>query len=89
MKQQILGQLLRLAEKCFIIFGLTFFSGAFGINSLGMIIPPGVVSLIRYFVWGASTFLILMLWQNTLIAFSRNCLLFLLTGLAYFSFAYS
>ena len=89
MNQQILGQLIRLAEKSFIILGLTFFSGAFGINSLGMIIPPGVVSLIRYLIWGASTALILLLWQNTLIAFSRNFLLFLLTGLAYFSFIWS
>ena len=89
MNQQILGQLIRLAEKSFIILGLTFFSGAFGINSLGMIIPPGVVSLIRYLIWGASTALIVLLWQNTLIAFSRNFLLFLLTGLAYFSFIWS
>ncbi|MDY6896701.1 MAG: O-antigen ligase family protein [Cyanobacteriota bacterium] len=89
MRQQILSQLLRLAEKSFIILGLTFFSGAFGINSLGMIISPGVVSLIRYFVWGASTFLVLILWQNTLITFSRNFLLLLLTGLAYFSFLWS
>ena len=51
MNQQILGQFIRLAEKSFIILGLTFFSGAFGINSLGMIIPPGVVSLIRYLIW--------------------------------------
>ena len=89
MNQQILGQLIRLAEKSFIILGLTFFSGAFGINSLGMIIPPSVVSLIRYLIWGASTALIVLLWQNTLIAFSRNFLLFLLTGLAYFSFIWS
>ena len=89
MGQKILSQLIRFAEKGFIVLGLTFFSGAFGINSLGLVIPAGVVSLIRYLIWGASTFLILILWQHTIIAIRRNLLLFILTVIAYFSFAWS
>ena len=89
MEQKILAQLLRLAEKSFIVLGLTFFSGAFGINSLGLVIPPMIVTLIRYFTWGASAFLILILWQSTIISIGRNFLLFVLTILAYFSFTWS
>jgi O-antigen ligase len=89
MEQKILGQLLRLAEKSFIVIGLTFFSGALGVDSLGLVVPNAVVSLFRYLTWAGSAFLILILWQNTLIAIGRNFLLFLLTVLAYFSFAWS
>ncbi len=89
MSQKILGQLIRLAEKSFIVLGLTFFSGAFGIFSLGLILPEPVVSFLRFFIWGASTFLILILWQNTLVAICRNFLLFLLSVLTYFSFVWS
>lgn len=89
MRQQILSQLFRLLEKSFIILGLTFFSGAFGITSLGKVLPQFVVSLARFSIWGISVFLVLLLWQKSLITISRNLLLFLLTALAYFSFFWS
>ncbi len=89
MERQILAQLLRLAEKIFIVLGLTFFSGAFGVNSLGLVVPQPVISLIRFTIWGGSAFLILILWKNTLLAIGRNLLLFTLIALAYFSFLWS
>lgn len=89
MEQKILGQLLRLGEKIFVILGLTFFSGAFGVDSLGLVFPQAVVSLLRFSIWGASAFLILFFWKNTLLSIARNFLLFLLSVLAYFSFVWS
>jgi O-antigen ligase len=89
MQQQILNQLIRLIEKSFIVLGLTFFSGAFGTYSLGIVVPSFVIGLIKFFVWGTSTFLILILWKNTLITIRRNLLLFLLTALACLSFMWS
>ena len=89
MKQQMLNQFIKLLEKSFIVLSLTFFSGALGINSLGLLVPESIVSLIRYSIWGISVFLIFILWQNTIITISRNLLLFLLTALTYFSFLWS
>ncbi|MBV6623904.1 MAG: O-antigen ligase family protein [Rivularia sp. (in: Bacteria)] len=89
MTQQIFSQIIRLLEKSFIVVGLTFFSGAFGVDSLGLVLPQSVVSLFRFSTWGISAFLVLLLWQNTLIKISQNLLLFILVAIAYFSFIWS
>lgn len=89
MNQQILNQFFRLAEKSFIVLGLSFFSGVFGGLSLGLVLPRIVISFLTFFVFGTSIFLNLIFWKNTLFIISRNLLLFLLTALAYFSFIWS
>ncbi|AFY55945.1 lipid A core-O-antigen ligase-like enyme [Rivularia sp. PCC 7116] len=89
MTQQIFSQIIRLLEKSFIFIGLTFFSGVFGVDSLGIVLPQSIVSLFRFSTWGISAFLVLLLWQNTLIKISQNLLLFILVAIAYFSFIWS
>ncbi|MEO1561340.1 MAG: O-antigen ligase family protein, partial [Cyanobacteria bacterium J06632_19] len=86
MTQQIFSQIIRLLEKSFIFLGLTFFTGAFGMYSLGLVLPQSVVSLFRFSTWGISVFLIFILWQNTIIKISKNLLLFILIAIAYLSF---
>ncbi|BAZ09686.1 O-antigen polymerase [Calothrix sp. NIES-4071] len=80
---------LRLAEKIFIILGLSFFAGIFGVNSLGFILPKIIVTLIRYFVWGMSSVLICVFWKSAIVIASKNKLLCILTGLALLSFTWS
>jgi O-antigen ligase len=80
---------LRLAEKGFIILGLTFFSGVFGIHSLGLLLPNAVITLIRFFIWGTSSVLVCIFWKSTIITASRNILLCIFTALALLSFTWS
>lgn len=80
---------IRLAEKSFIILGLSFFSGIFGIYSLGLVLPQAVVTLIRFLIWGMSSILICVFWKSTIITVSRNILICILTALAFLSFIWS
>jgi O-antigen ligase len=80
---------LRFAEKAFIILGLSFFSGVFGVHALGAVLPKFVVTLVRFSVWGMSTILVCLFWKSTIITASRNKLLCLLTVLALVSFLWS
>ncbi len=89
MKSKVGSESLRLAEKGFIILGLSFFTGVFGVHSLALVLPSAVVTLIRFFVWGMSTLLVGILWKSTIIIVSRNVLLCILTALAYLSFSWS
>lgn len=89
MKKKTLSKFLRLAEKGFIILGLSFFSGVFGVHALGALLPKFVVTLVRFSVWGMSTILVCLLWKSTIITASRDKLLCLLTVLALVSFVWS
>lgn len=89
MKKKTLSNFLRLAEKGFIILGLSFFSGVFGVHSLGAVLPKAVVTLVRFFVWGMSTILVCLFWKSTIMTASRDKLLCLLTVLALVSFLWS
>jgi exopolysaccharide production protein ExoQ len=80
---------LRLAEKSFIILGLSFFSGIFGVYSLSLVLPKVVVTLVRFLVWGMSSILICVFWKSTIIILSRNILICILTALAFLSFSWS
>ena len=80
---------MRFAEKSFIILGLSFFSGIFGVYSLGLVLPQAVITLILFLVWGMSNILICVLWKSTIITVSRNILICILTALAFFSFIWS
>ncbi len=79
----------RLAEKIFIILGLSFFAGVFGINSLGLILPKFIVQLLMYFIWGMSSFLVCFFWKSAIITASKNKFLCILTLLALLSFTWS
>ncbi len=88
-QQSNIVSILRIAEKSFIILGLSFFSGVFGVHSLGLLLPKAVITFIRFFIWGASTILVCLFWKNAIITFSRNIFFCFLTLLAIFSFIWS
>jgi O-antigen ligase len=77
---------LDIAEKLFAIIGLTFFSGGFSVGaSLGTnpplpgLIPPIVLSMIRYFVWIFSTIFIGLRWKHSLTVASKDIWFWILT----------
>ncbi|MBW4593975.1 MAG: O-antigen ligase family protein [Brasilonema angustatum HA4187-MV1] len=80
---------LRIAEKAFIILGLSFFSSVFGVDSLGLVLPSAVVTFIRFFVWGMSTLLVAVFWKKTIILCRKNILLCILSVIALLSFLWS
>lgn len=84
-----MSRLLKFAEQCFVILSLTFFSGAFGLDSLALVLPEVLISLIRFFVWGMSTILVCIFWKSTIIAFCRAKILGILTVIAFLSFIWS
>jgi O-antigen ligase len=80
---------LRFAEKIFIILGLSFFSGVFGVESMGDVLPKAIVTLIRFFVWGMSSILVCIFWKSAIITATRDKLLCILTALVLLSFIWS
>ncbi|MGI2902620.1 O-antigen ligase family protein [Tolypothrix sp. VBCCA 56010] len=89
MKKKSQNKSLRLAEKGFIVLGLSFFSGIFGVHSLGLVLPQAVVTLIIFLVWGMSSILICVFWKSTIITVSQNIFICILTALAFLSFSWS
>ncbi len=79
---------LRLAEKGFIILGLTFFSVVFD-RSLSLVLPEIVITLIRFFIWGTSSILVGVFWKSTIDTIGKNILLCILTALTALSFLWS
>lgn len=71
-------------EKTIAILGLLFFSGVFV-----QIIPPGLVSLIRYIVWLGPTMLMLFRHRSTREVARRSKLLWVLVALILLSFLWS
>ena len=84
-----MSEFLKLAEKGFIILGLTFFSGVFGPDSLGAVLPGIVITLIRFFIWGTSSILVCIFWKRTVGAIGKNKLFCILTVLIILSFVWS
>jgi exopolysaccharide production protein ExoQ len=70
-------------EKCFVIFGLTFFSGAFSIGANEALqqpglIPESIITLVRYAIWFISTVAVMLQWKRALWFFGRDPWLWLL-----------
>ncbi|MCP6763086.1 MAG: O-antigen ligase family protein [Fischerella sp. CENA71] len=84
-----IGKYLRFGEKVLIISGLSFFSGIFGTQSMGIILSEGLITFIRFSLWGIFTFLVFLFWQDAIAIINRNKVLFILTAIAYFSFLWS
>jgi exopolysaccharide production protein ExoQ len=87
-------KLLLLAETCFVILGLTFFTGGLtlGTSEDGITtgtVPIIVVTAIRYAIWLISTLLLVLNAKRTLITIQRDWVLWIFTGLVLFSFAWS
>ncbi|MCU0552368.1 MAG: O-antigen ligase family protein [Leptolyngbya sp. Prado105] len=87
-------KLLLFAETCFVIFGLTFFTGGLtlGGSEDGTIagpVPIIVITAIRYFIWLVSTLLVMLNAKRALITIKRDWVLWIFTGLVLFSFAWS
>ncbi len=83
---------LETAEKIFAIIGLTFYSGGFlagsSINSPGLI-PPSIVSTIRYFVWFTAIVLICASYKRALHVLSRDIFVFIFILIVYSSSIWS
>ncbi len=87
-------KLLLLAETCFVVFGLTFFTGglALGASDDGTVngpVPIIAVTAARYFVWLVSTLLLVLNAKRMVVTIQRDWVLWILTGLVLFSFAWS
>lgn len=87
-------KLLLFAETCFVIFGLTFFTGglALGGSEDGTTsgpVPVIVMTAIRYFIWLVSTLLVMLNAKRAIITMKRDWILWLFIGIVLFSFAWS
>ncbi|MBE9011502.1 O-antigen ligase family protein [Pseudanabaenaceae cyanobacterium LEGE 13415] len=87
-------KLLLFAENCFVVIGLTFFMGGLtpGASADGVdtgLVPEIIVTMIRYFIWFVSALLLLLNGKRTLITMRRDWILWILTFLVLFSFAWS
>ncbi|MFB2767698.1 O-antigen ligase family protein [Pelatocladus sp. BLCC-F211] len=89
MKKINIEKYLRFGEKILIISGLSFFSGIFGTQSMGIVLSEGLITFIRFSLWGIFTFLVFLFWQDAIAIINRNKALFILTAIAYFSFLWS
>jgi exopolysaccharide production protein ExoQ len=89
MNEKVINIIIRLVEKGFVIFSLSIFSGIFGWDSLGDLMPRFIVGLMKYFLWGASIFLVFFFWRDTIFIIKKNLPLIALSFLAFFSFIWS
>ncbi|MEA5595383.1 O-antigen ligase family protein [Rivularia sp. UHCC 0363] len=85
-------QHLEIAEKIFVIIGLTFFSGGFAVGSTKTspgIISESIISIIRYFVWSTSLILICFSYKRALHIASKDIFIWILTAIVYSSSIWS
>jgi len=87
-------KLLLFAETCFVVFGLTFFTGglSLGASEDGTVagpVPLIVVTGFRYFIWLVSTLLLVLNAKRTMITMQRDWVLWIFTAIVLFSFAWS
>jgi exopolysaccharide production protein ExoQ len=83
---------LDLAEKIFVIFSLTFFTGGFGIGATQTtpgIIPDSIITLIRYFIWVTASLIICLNWKKALLTASRDKVIWIFTTVVLLSFLWS
>jgi exopolysaccharide production protein ExoQ len=78
-----LNRFLPFIEKCFVIFGLTFFSGAFSIGANEAmrepgLVPESIITLVRYVIWFISTVAVVAQWKRALWFLGRDPWLWLL-----------
>lgn len=71
-------------EVVFSITGILFFVGFFD-----AFFPSTIITLMRYFVWGTSILLVLVRWRLSLLVARRYFFIWMLTGLALYSFLWS
>jgi len=78
-------------EQCFVILGITFFSGAMGVQtSLGAsLIPQSLQTLTRYLIFAISVILIIFDRKEALRLAYRDKLFWLFTLIVFFSFLWS
>jgi O-antigen ligase len=78
-------------EKCFVILGLTFFSGALGVQTpLGVsLIPSPLLTLTRYSVFLISVIIICFYYKNSRLLASRDKLFWVFTVVLFLSFLWS
>ncbi|MBW4608125.1 MAG: O-antigen ligase family protein [Hassallia sp. WJT32-NPBG1] len=83
---------LEIAEKYFVIIGLTFFTAAFDIGltlSTGPLLPTFITTGLRYFIWLTSLLLICLNWKDALRTASQDKTLWILTLIILLSFIWS
>ena len=84
-----MNKIIRLAEIGFIILGLSFFSGVFGVNSLALVLPPALITLIRFSILGISILLVCIFWRSAIATARSSILICIFSLLALISFAWS
>jgi exopolysaccharide production protein ExoQ len=87
-----MSRFLEIAEKAFLILGLTFFSGALGVGSsvdTPGVIPKIIISLIRYSVWSISILLICLNWKRALTTAKNDIYIWILTPIILSSYFWS
>jgi exopolysaccharide production protein ExoQ len=77
------GKNLEIAEKCFVVLSLTFFSTG-GLNIGGTadlpgIIPDSILTTLRYSIWVTSAFLTCLSWKKALPIAGRDIFIWILT----------
>ncbi|MBW4477948.1 MAG: O-antigen ligase family protein [Tolypothrix brevis GSE-NOS-MK-07-07A] len=83
---------LEIAEKAFVILGLTFFTGAFDIGltlATGPLLPGIITTLLRYLIWLTSLVLICLNWKDALRTANQDKILWILTLIILLSFIWS
>ena len=84
-----MSKYLKLAEKGFIILGLTIFPGIlYALPQVGLL-PQKLITFIKYGVWVTLIILICIFWKSTIITATRNISLCILVALALLSYFWS
>ncbi|MBR8836293.1 MAG: O-antigen ligase family protein [Stigonema ocellatum SAG 48.90 = DSM 106950] len=73
-----------IAESFYVIFSLTFFSGA-----MFIIFPEQIIPLFRYFIWGVATIVMFLYWKKAIATIKRDIFIWILTLIILLSFIWS
>lgn len=84
-----MNKLLRWAEPKFAVFALLIYSGFLNCTSYNLFIADKLVQVARYGVYAATVFLIVVRFKTVIRPFLRDPFLWILVGLATFSFLWS
>ncbi|MGB3652857.1 MAG: O-antigen ligase family protein [Rivularia sp. (in: cyanobacteria)] len=83
---------LEIAEKVFVVIGLTFFTGGFeagATETTPALLSPTIVSTIRYTVWCLSLVIVIFNYKKALVTASQDIFIWILTPIVYASSIWS
>jgi O-antigen ligase len=83
---------LEIAEKVFVVIGLTFFTGGFSAGAsetTAALLSPAIVSTIRYTTWYLSLVIVIFNYKKALLTASQDIFIWILTPIVYASSIWS